>query len=265
MKFIHLSCLQTWLKSKLTVKSQSNEFCTSYSLRQVECELCKQILPDFVKYKGKLYELWDFIKPTYKSYMTIETILTEKNCNRTLYVMNMEGKSSIRIGRGHESDIRITDISVSRYHSSIRKTKDGSFLLEDNNSKFGTLVLVQHQKLPILFDQPLNLQLGRTCLTLSLQKPFSLFSCICFSKKVEKETDYQILNAKAINFENYNTIKELNDNSMELETDNFKETENNNVDEDKQLEEANTQAKIDFNVIKDQLQKDLDSLRAVFK
>jgi hypothetical protein len=29
--------------------------------------------------------------------MTIETLLTEKNANRTLYVMNMDGKASIRI------------------------------------------------------------------------------------------------------------------------------------------------------------------------
>jgi hypothetical protein len=97
MKYIHLSCLQQWLKSKLIVKSTSNEFCTSYNLRQIECELCKAILPDYVKHKDKLLEIWDFIKPTYKSYMTIETILTEKNANRTLYVMNMDGKSSIRI------------------------------------------------------------------------------------------------------------------------------------------------------------------------
>jgi hypothetical protein len=118
----------------------------------------------------------------------------------------------------------------------------------------------------MLFDQPLNLQLGRTFLCLTLQKPFSLFSCICSSKKPEKDTDYQILNSKAINFENYNIIKELNDKTIELETDNMKETENNNADdEDKQLEMANTQTKIDFHAIKDQLQKDIDSLRAVRK
>lgn len=46
------------------------------------------------------------------------------------------------MGRGHESDLRINDISVSRVHALI-KFKEGRFFLEDNLSKFGTLVLVK--------------------------------------------------------------------------------------------------------------------------
>lgn len=49
-----------------------------------------------------------------------------------------------KMGRGHESDLRINDISVSRIHAMI-KFKEGKFLLEDNNSKFGTLVLVKNK------------------------------------------------------------------------------------------------------------------------
>lgn len=51
------------------------------------------------------------------------------------------------MGRGHDSDLRINDISVSRLHAMI-KYKDGKFLLEDNISKFGTLVLV-NKKTPL--------------------------------------------------------------------------------------------------------------------
>jgi pSer/pThr/pTyr-binding forkhead associated (FHA) protein len=39
------------------------------------------------------------------------------------------------------SDIRISDISVSRLHAFI-KFQDDKFLLIDNNSKFGTLVQI---------------------------------------------------------------------------------------------------------------------------
>lgn len=42
-------------------------------------------------------------------------------------------------GRGHESDVRIPDVSISRYHATIRFV-EGHFQLEDHNSKFGTLV-----------------------------------------------------------------------------------------------------------------------------
>jgi len=45
MKYIHLECLQKWLKSKVTIKTSSNENCMSYSLKQIECELCKAVLP----------------------------------------------------------------------------------------------------------------------------------------------------------------------------------------------------------------------------
>lgn len=47
------------------------------------------------------------------------------------------------MGRGHDAEIRITDISVSRFHASIKYNK-GDFYIEDNNSKFGTLVLMKN-------------------------------------------------------------------------------------------------------------------------
>ena len=47
------------------------------------------------------------------------------------------------MGRGHDAEIRITDISVSRFHALIKYNK-GDFYIEDNNSKFGTLVLMKN-------------------------------------------------------------------------------------------------------------------------
>ena len=55
-----------------------------------------------------------------------------------------DNKDSFKLGRGHESDLRINDISVSRCHAII-KLKEGRFYLEDNLSKFGTLVLVKNR------------------------------------------------------------------------------------------------------------------------
>lgn len=54
----------------------------------------------------------------------------------------MREKSVIRVGRGHDVDIRVTDISVSRYHARISQHVEGDFFVEDNKSKFGTLVQV---------------------------------------------------------------------------------------------------------------------------
>ncbi len=47
-----------------------------------------------------------------------------------------------RVGRGNDVNMRITDISVSRTHAYITMV-DGKSYIEDANSKFGTLMLLQ--------------------------------------------------------------------------------------------------------------------------
>ena len=73
----------------------------------------------------------------------------------------MDSKEQIKVGRGHDSQVRITDISVSRCHAYIKKSLRGDYIVEDNNSKFGTLVLVRK---PYMLQkmQTNYLQLGRT-------------------------------------------------------------------------------------------------------
>jgi pSer/pThr/pTyr-binding forkhead associated (FHA) protein len=59
-------------------------------------------------------------------------------------IMPSEGNSTFKLGRGHESDVRVSDISVSRCHAILKyDLKDHNFYLEDNLSKFGTLVLAK--------------------------------------------------------------------------------------------------------------------------
>jgi hypothetical protein len=224
MKYIHFLCLQKWLKSKVITRSPASETCITYSLKQIECELCKALLPDFIKYKDKLYEIWEF-KPKFKSYMTFESIVSDKYNNRTLFIVNLESKQNIRIGRGHDSDIRVTDISVSRFHSIIKRNRDGSFTVEDNNSKFGTLVLLQNPRLSLLQDFTLPLQIGRTFLTFNVKRPWRLFSCFSSpDKKKVKGLDYQVLNSQKIDLETLNIVKIQNDDTIEEEEeDNVKE------------------------------------------
>jgi hypothetical protein len=66
------------------------------------------------------------------------------------YVINTEdmnqvgGMDKIKVGRSVESDVRVTDdISVSRSHAFIKKAPNGDYYLEDNKSKFGTLIQLQ--------------------------------------------------------------------------------------------------------------------------
>ena len=49
----------------------------------------------------------------------------------------------IKIGRGHDNDLRVADISVSRCHAFIKRDAKGNIIIEDNQSKFGTLVQIK--------------------------------------------------------------------------------------------------------------------------
>lgn len=82
----------------------------------------------------------DIDKPE-KDYIVFESINSASVPQKVFYIINTENKTHLRIGRGQESDVRITDdISVSRCHATIKRTSKGDYVLEDFNSKFGTLV-----------------------------------------------------------------------------------------------------------------------------
>jgi len=68
----------------------------------------------------------------------------DKNTSRNIHMLTVtDKKSDFKLGRGHESEVRINDISVSRCHAIIKCHKDG-FYIEDNLSKFGTIVLLKN-------------------------------------------------------------------------------------------------------------------------
>ncbi len=74
----------------------------------------------------------------------------------------------IKIGRGHECEIRITDISVSRNHARIDKIGDDYFVF-DNKSKFGTLVKEEKLSLEVSRIKQ-GIQIGRTVITFEKQR-----------------------------------------------------------------------------------------------
>lgn len=73
---------------------------------------------------------------------------------------------SFKLGRGLDQDLRINDISVSRYHAQIKFMKN-KFILLDNLSKFGTLVMVK-KGLEIFPGMSRSIQVGRTFINFHL-------------------------------------------------------------------------------------------------
>lgn len=78
-----------------------------------------------------------------------------------------EKKSDFKLGRGHESEVRINDISVSRCHAIIKCRKDG-FYIEDNLSKFGTIVLLKNT-LRLAEDHTMAVQVGRSVVSFTIK------------------------------------------------------------------------------------------------
>jgi predicted component of type VI protein secretion system len=69
----------------------------------------------------------------------------DKNTSRNIHLLTVTAdQNEFKLGRGHESQVRINDISVSRCHAIIKCKPDG-FYIEDNTSKFGTIILLKNK------------------------------------------------------------------------------------------------------------------------
>ena len=258
LKYIHLNCLKQWLNTKSITKIDSNYNYSIFLVKQIECEICKTKFPDFIKYRNNLYEILDF-KSEFENYFTVESLTIDKNNTRCIYVVNLDNNIKLKIGRGHDAHLILSDISVSRVHS-LLTIDNKNIYLEDNNSKFGTLVLVQCPTLKIIENLPLNIQIGRTFLNCKIQSPFNLFSCCGVYEKPNNNYYYQQNEEqKQINLLNTFTIKseislsEDNDlDEKEKEFNEIKSNENQNNRYDDQTLDIEINNKTNLKLSKDE-------------
>jgi hypothetical protein len=211
MKYIHLDCLKHWLQTSIFIKIEETNDCCLYLYKTPECELCKTKFPDYIGHKGKIYEVLD-LKNDFDNYLIVESITLDKNQNKYLYIVNLDQPNNvINIGRGHDCHLLLSDISVSRWHCflTIDKTARKIFI-HDNNSKFGTLILVQTKNMIMCLSLKLCIQIGRTYIELLLKEPSVLFDCCGVGEK--NNADFFYIQNKETGFiGNKLTIKNDND------------------------------------------------------
>ena len=142
---IHFECLKSWIRAQKHTKEHGEDV-TSYYWKKFECEICKQSYPYIFKRRNQLFKLIDIKEPKPETrFILLESMPLDKNTSRNIHMLTVtENKSEFKLGRGHESEVRINDISVSRCHAIIKCKKDG-FYIEDNLSKFGTIVLLKEK------------------------------------------------------------------------------------------------------------------------
>ena len=164
LRFSHFECIKKWMETKLITKENEKKTVKSYNIKSFNCEICKTPYPFKFKLNGveKPFELIDLQKPLDCDYIILESLNQMKeNCNiKSIHVIQLTG-DELTIGRGHESDVRINDISVSRSHAKLKyNPTEGTLLLRDLKSKFGTLILI---KKPLkIKERKIHLQIGRT-------------------------------------------------------------------------------------------------------
>ena len=241
LKYIHLNCLKQWIGTRNCIKIENNEYCNIFLIKEVDCELCKSKLPDYIRHKNKLYKIIEF-HTNFKNYLSFENLTLDKQKNKFIYIINLSKDKKIKVGRGHESNILLSDISVSRVHCLLNVEND-SIYLEDNNSKYGTLVLIQTQKINLAENIFLNLQIGRSFINCKVKKPFKLFGCCGITERNDSNFYFR-QNEKKIGMKKILTVKTEVDIEEENEEDEEKrETERGveidiDVDEDDNLNKS---------------------------
>ena len=226
MKYIHYLCLKNWLNSKIESEFEENlneNKTISYNKKDISCELCKTQFPDYIRYKGILYNI-SFYKPKFKEFLMFETLREDKT--KYINIVSLENKKIINLGRSRDCDFSIPEISISRFHSIIHKNKN-ELLIEDNKSKFGTLILVQNDNIEINNNNPLKLQISRTYL--KIKKNLSFFSYLCCNVNTNntdnEKNDYENQNKLYLNVFSYFRIKDNNN----IDLDNEEEKNLNNL------------------------------------
>ena len=211
--------------TKSCVKIDDSEYCCVFIFSETECELCKAKLPDLVEHNKKLYSLLDFSNE-FKNYLILECLTLDKENNKFLYVISLEKKGDIKIGRGQICDILFSDASVSRIHC-VLSVEGRSVFLKDYGSKFGTLILVQAPVINLTENLPLFIQIGRSYLNfIATDANPKFFSC-CGVSETPMVSYYYQQNQKQIRDNRIFTVKtEVDNNDSEEALEEKKEGEN---------------------------------------
>lgn len=102
-----------------------------------------------------------------ESYLMLESLtnIRENNNVKNIHIVKLEEGREYSVGRAHDCDIRINDISVSRQHAKI-VFSEGKLFIKDEESKFGTLVLLS-ENTKLKGNE--SYQIGRTFLQVEMK------------------------------------------------------------------------------------------------
>ena len=142
-KYVHLSCLKKWLKSRYGSQSLNNPNSMIYSFPN-KCEICQGILPDVVEAKDNFYDLSDFVEINFDNYIVFEILSDNIECNeKTFLILKLIKNNYCFIGKGDHNHYIFSDQDMSEHHCRLFLDNNGNVFLSDFNSETGTFVKIE--------------------------------------------------------------------------------------------------------------------------
>ncbi len=139
-KYIHLSCMKKWLKSRYGSQSLNNPNSMIYSFPN-KCEICQEVLPDVVETKDNYYDLSDFVEINFDNYIVFEILSDDiDNNEKTFLILKLIKNNYCFIGKGARNHYIFSDQDMSEHHCRLFLDNNGNVFLSDFNSETGTFV-----------------------------------------------------------------------------------------------------------------------------
>ena len=170
LQFIHLKCAEAFVQSKM--RTNDSPTVDSFHIKPVVCDLCHAELPMKHREQDTEYSLESMFKPDGPYVKVVKT----SDPTEFHFLHPSVGRNAI-IGRGRNSDLKLSDASVSRTHASLVFTSKG-FLLKDEDSKFGTLIRAPFE-FPLSFDHDVIIQVRQTVMHLRAVRPCRVLRVCC--------------------------------------------------------------------------------------
>lgn len=171
--FAHFECLKELVKRKVIIKENKNKNVRNYYIKRIICKNCKCIYPYKFKINEKILNLFNIETSKESDYLILRSIENKIYLNNMMLIHVIElNNEIIKIGKSFidgDNDVIIIDPSVSKEHAIIKYNKDnGSLLLKNNNSKYGTLVLIK--KSLKINEKKIQIQVGKTVVEAQVMK-----------------------------------------------------------------------------------------------
>lgn len=152
-----------------------------YTWKTMNCELCHAPYPFKINFNNQTISLLEYEEPP-ERHLVFETFLKEgctKATSKSVYILRLKSLDRFRVGRSHEVQFHIEDISVSRIHAELLLINN-KIIIKDVKSKFGTQILSKNIQSLDKTDMTMNMyQIGRTWLMANYESNATKSSFFC--------------------------------------------------------------------------------------